>query len=723
MKGQQLFHSFLPGVTAAVLTTQPSWAQTIDVGGIELFASPNVSTSTYSGNLIANDIKGQLPTALTPADMTMVSQQPLSSNSIGVVVTGKTGVPMGEIGQESRNAQSVLFSLTPTADSFDPITGIGKLGDVGDKGAGGAGGVNFYPAFPSPSPHLPSALRLYAKLKNPETQLPTVSEVPARGAGAAKLLQEQVLCSQGQRDNMIIFPACSQQNTISGNLVAQANTGTPRVPPTDLAPTTPATPATVPTRPRPGSPINPQVPTTTPSAPTNSTPIVPTTNPAPAGSSVQVPDYLNANPNPLQFPTRPEEVRIQGTQPITLAQALELARRNSQDLQVALLNLERQKYAVREAQAALYPTANLTARVTRSRNSQQEQNARGQLVDSPATSNFSSSAEVNYFLYTSGRRLASIRQAEEQQRFYELEVEKTSEDLRLNVTTDYYALQSADEQVRIYQASVLNYQASLRDAQALERAGVGTRFDVLQAQVNLANAQQQLTNAFAQQRIVRRQLSQRLSLPQSVDISAADPVQLAGLWNQTLEESIVLAFQNRPELAEQLAQRNIAEQQRRQALAQLGPQISLVGQYQLQEPFNQNIGLKDIYSLQVQASLNLFDGGAQRASADQARIQIRIADTQFATQRNTARLQVEDAYFRLQSNLLNVQTSTTALAQARESLRLARLRFQAGVGTQTDVINQEAFLTTAEGNRVTAILDYNRALAQLQRYVTSRGLR
>jgi hypothetical protein len=42
---------------------------------------------------------------------------------------------------------------------------------------------------------------------------------------------------------------------------------------------------------------------------------------------------------------------------------------------------------------------------------------------------------------------------------------------------------------------VENAQASLRDTQAREQAGVGTRFDVLQAQVNLANAQQELTIA------------------------------------------------------------------------------------------------------------------------------------------------------------------------------------------------------------------------------------
>jgi outer membrane protein TolC len=122
----------------------------------------------------------------------------------------------------------------------------------------------------------------------------------------------------------------------------------------------------------------------------------------------------------------------------------------------------------------------------------------------------------------------------------------------------------------------------------------------------------------------------------------------------------------------------------------------------------------------VQTSLTLFDGGAAKASADQSRANIAIAETQFASQRNQIRFDVEQYYSQLQANLENVQTSSVALNQAREALTLARLRFQAGVGTQTDVIAAQNDLTRAEGNRVTAILDYNRALANLQRSVTSR---
>ncbi len=465
----------------------------------------------------------------------------------------------------------------------------------------------------------------------------------------------------------------------------------------------------------------------TPSTPTP-TPVIPSpTESDILNQGTPAPSYLNPSPNPLQFPTRPEEVRIQGTQPITLQQAFELARRNNRQLQVAELTLERSRAALREAQAALYPDLTIQSDITRSQSAggqiQAEQQAAIQgipsLESSPSTA-LSGTAQLSYDVYTAGERSGNIRANEEQVRFNQLDVERIASQLGLDVSNDYYNLQAGDELVRINRAAVTNAEASLRDAQALEQAGVGTRFDVLRSQVQLANATQDLTQALGDQLTARRQLARRLSLAQSVSISAADPVEIAGLWNLSLEESIVLAFQNRAELSQQLAQRNISESQRRIALAQIRPRISLVTSYNVLDDFDDNVsGVADGFSLGARFSLNLYDGGAARARAAQEESNIAIAETNFADTRDQVRFEVEQAYADLQSNLDNIQTASVALEQAREALRLARLRFQAGVGTQTDVINAENDLTNAEGNRVTAILDYNRALASLQRAISS----
>ena len=81
--------------------------------------------------------------------------------------------------------------------------------------------------------------------------------------------------------------------------------------------------------------------------------------------------------------------------------------------------------------------------------------------------------------------------------------------------------------------------------------------------------------------------------------------------------------------------------------------------------------------------------------------------------------EVEEGFFELEASFDNIGTAELGLEQAREALRLARLRFQAGVGTQLEVINSQTDLTRAEINLLVAILNYNRALSELQRSVSN----
>ncbi|WP_088242027.1 TolC family protein [Calothrix rhizosoleniae] len=696
MKGQQIFHSFLPGVTVAVLTTQPVWAETVNVNGLQLNPTPNVLTSTYGVKLLSNNKDKQLfqisDRSITdkaiPIGTTIARVEPSIRQNLGTQVIGKTGIPVGKISGTGNNQ---VFKFTPSSS-------ITKHLLVND----------FAPSEELLKSSLPEreitqnnviakekTILLARDAKQSVSRQPSASERLKSALGRARTNSGAV--------KPVELDSCQQQtegktNTPVALVLASHKCTTQRIPKQKLVQTEQPQPTVVE---QPG--------TTTPT---------------------QVPNYLNPKPNPLQFPTKPEEVKVQGNQPITLGQALELAKRNNRDLQLALLELQRTHGVLREAKAALYPTISVQTQVNR------QQSASSQLSDElqqragapdpdqdTVTSNFTATAQLSYDIYTSGNRSSTIKRRKEEVRNAELDVERISEELRLAVSTEYYNLQRRDEQVRIAQSAVKNAQASLKDAEALEQAGVGTRFDVLRFQVNLANAQQTLTNALSRQKNAQSALVDRLSLPQSVVVSAADKVKLAGLWDKTLEESIVLAFGNRPELQQNLIQRNIGEQQRRQALSAIRPQISLVADYDLLDQFDDRVGLTDGYSVALRASMTLFDGGRAKAQAFQAKTNIAIAETQFAQQRNRIRSDVEQAYSSLKANLDNIQTANAALGQAKESLRLARLRFQAGVGTQTEVIAAEDDLTEAEGNRITAIIDYNLALAELQRAVTFRSLR
>lgn len=440
---------------------------------------------------------------------------------------------------------------------------------------------------------------------------------------------------------------------------------------------------------------------------------------------------LAPDPNPLYLPKEVPQVEIKTTQGISLQDALELAQRTNLDLQTARQQVIAAQAGLRQAQAALFPGLGLQSQIVRNSSAAGEISGRasgtvggglGNSFAGAAQTTWDTALRLDYDIYTGGLRGAQIQQAEEQLVQARLNETQVAQQLQLDVANAYYDLQNADAQVTIGKSAVLNAEVSLRDAVAQERAGVGTQFAVLQAQVQLANAKQQLVNAERNQKVAQRNLVALLNLGETVNVTASDPVSVAGRWQSSLNDSILLSFNQRTELQTQLSQRRFAEAQKQQALSAIRPTIGLFAQVDflrfLEDSGNfteQGFGQGD--QVGIQFSVTLFDGGAALAGARQADANVAIADLGFSNQRDQIRFQVETAFADLISNQANISTASLALEQANESLRLARLRFQAGVGTQTDVIQQENALTQAQGNLVDAVLGYNRALASLQRAV------
>ncbi len=430
---------------------------------------------------------------------------------------------------------------------------------------------------------------------------------------------------------------------------------------------------------------------------------------------------VNPNANPLLFPTQKKEVEIDNFQSVTLTQAIEIALNNNQDLKVARLELERSNAELKAALAEQLPTADGDLEFN------QRADDTGNLG---GTDNFArdrtilqGQLEVGYDVYTGGRRGANIARANRQVYLSTLEIERITENTRFETTDAYYKLQNADAQVAIAQAAIEDFSQTLRDAQLLEQAGLGTRFDVLQAEVDLANANQALTRAIAAQRIARRELATVLSLAQKAELKAADEIQEAGQWGFSLEESIVKAYKNRVELEQILVQKEINKEDGVIAISEVRPQVSLFANYNFvntfEDTFPDATGYTDGYVLGARMRWRFFDGGRAQARQEQENLNMEIDETNFANQRDQIRLEVEKAYYEMVANKANITTTTKAVVTAEESLRLARLRFQAGVGTQTDVINSQRSLTESRGNYLQAIIGYNQSLNQLQRAVSN----
>jgi outer membrane protein TolC len=421
----------------------------------------------------------------------------------------------------------------------------------------------------------------------------------------------------------------------------------------------------------------------------------------------------------LVVPTTPSQVRLDITKPVTLAEILELVERSNSDVIRARILVDRARAVLRENEAARSPTVTGTVQYNYTDSAQTRLNNINNNTAIDTTSNpLNGTIAVDYNIFDSGAKEAAIRIAENNLRIAEADLSRIRQNIRLNIVTAYYNLQNNDETTRIQRKAVENSERSLKDTKARERAGIGTKFDVLQSEVQLANSKQDLLNAEAAQLVSRRELSRQLNYPATVEITAADKITPVSEWKLPVEETILMAVRNRAELDIRKLEREVARDRANAALATIGPQINLFGNFNTASEFTSGGGLGVGYQVGATLNWNLFDGGKAVAQVDQFKADQATAEARFEQDARQSRFDVEESFINQRSRLKQIETSTKAVQQAEESLRLARLRLDAGVGTQLEVITAEAALTTADVNRVQAIIGYNQSRANLERAVS-----
>ena len=448
---------------------------------------------------------------------------------------------------------------------------------------------------------------------------------------------------------------------------------------------------------------------------------------APAATSL-APGLENlAAPPSLGLPVKPSQVRIQELRPISMRQAENLAEVNNPSLKAVASQVEQAQSALRAQIALWYPTLSLTATLPSYRGGESSTADRNTPLRRTTESIWQMDAALQaaWRLIDPSRtpRIASARdQFEKAKNQYLIALRE----LRLQVAQTYLDLQQADDGVRIGQESVRASLVSLRDAKARFQAGVATKLEVLQAETQLARDQQVLTGFLSSQSITRRVLASQLDLPQTITPTASDPSLVLGVWRPSLQESIVAAYAFREELDQALLDISIANSNANVQLADSQPFLSIVNSlrttrsngYQVQslgEDLSGSYGWTFDNSVALDFRWNLFDGGAARASYRQNKQLAQENVFRFAERRDAIRRDVEESFYELEKNNRNITTTAQEVLSARESLRLARLRFQAGVTTQREVVDTQRDLTQAEVRYSSAISDYNKRLVELQR--------
>ena len=440
-----------------------------------------------------------------------------------------------------------------------------------------------------------------------------------------------------------------------------------------------------------------------------------------------------AAPASLALPTQVDQVRIKALRPLSLKDVENLAEVNNPNLKAIASQVDQAQSNLRSQLAAWYPTLNLNAQNLPSYTGGNQ----GSLIGTEKPDGLPSKKAYTYtsrwdmaanltaqWDLINPQRVPQVSAARDQFEQAKNQYLIALRELRLQASQAYFQLQLSDDRVRIGQESVRASLVSLRDARARFQAGVATKLEVLQAETQLARDQQLLTDSLNDQSLARRDLARLLDLPQNITPTAKEPLRPIGLWTPSLQESIVAAYAFREEIDNAILDISVSNSQANSALGAAQPFLSLFAttsgvrydgteQVIVDLPGTGGWAVENTFGMNLR--WNIFDGGASRAQYRQSKQKAQENTFRFAQTRDDIRFQVEQSFYNLGRANRNIQTTSREVISSREALRLSRLRFQAGVSTQREVVDTQRDLTQAEVRYAQALAEYNTNLAELRR--------
>jgi outer membrane protein TolC len=234
---------------------------------------------------------------------------------------------------------------------------------------------------------------------------------------------------------------------------------------------------------------------------------------------------------------------------------------------------------------------------------------------------------------------------------------------------------------------------------------------VLQTKVQLANAQDNEIKAQNNYKLAVSSLNNVIGLPLNTEIRVKDVLSYQP-YSLSLDECTNYGLDHRPEMAQAQVNISIAKDQVKIARSGYLPTLAFSAVddwYSGDFPGTKN----NYWTVGLNASMDLFDGGLTKSQVKQANDGVTAAVKQAQQTHDNISLQIQQAYQSMKEAEKRIDTSNVAITEAAENYRMTNIRYDAGVGTNMDVVDAELDLAQARTNYIQALYDYNTSKAQL----------
>jgi outer membrane protein TolC len=398
---------------------------------------------------------------------------------------------------------------------------------------------------------------------------------------------------------------------------------------------------------------------------------------------------------------------------LSLPDALKLALANNKQLQATVLEKDISDGRTTESYSEVLPT--LTGAAGYSRVGP----ADTYLTTAPTDpfDQYAASLHIRQPLYKGGAIESALKAAHLYAYWADELIRSATQGVLYNAALAFYDVLLAERLQAAASATLASAADQLKVARDMAAAGSASRYDVLRAEVAVANAESDLIQQENRNRLARTRLFQVMGV-------TADPaLRIAGdlVFEKSepgLGAALRLAHLNRPDLYQADLLVRLQRESLQVAKSRYYPTVSGVASYDWVLRENRTPDEGDwlrAWTAGVQVDVPIFDGMAREGRVDQERALLKRREAELAGAEEQVLLEINQSLANLQDAEKVVASQRLNLARAREALNLAEAGFREGVNTSTDLSDARAALRLAEGLSAQALYAHTVARLSLRR--------
>jgi outer membrane protein len=416
---------------------------------------------------------------------------------------------------------------------------------------------------------------------------------------------------------------------------------------------------------------------------------------------------------------------VQGmTSDLTLSKAVETALSRNPGLQASGFGVLSAQEKIIQARSGAMPRVYLSGRSSRTTNPMwafgtklnQESITAGdfdpdRLNNPDGITNYASTLLVAWPVYDSGQTWYGLQQAQLNHEAAALFETRTRQQVVARTITAYIGALFAREKQTVIQQILETARSHQKLVASRYKGGFVAKSDLLRAQVQIADLEQQLAEAKSQTDISKCQLNVAMGVDGSPDYTLSTRLKADAPVTGSLESWIGTALSNRPDLKHLEFQKQIAQKEIGKSKASRNPSVSLAGNYEVNsEDFNE---AATNYTIGAVVSMPLFTGGLISAKIREAGINLQQVTTVLKGMEQQICGETRQAFFNAQSAWERIRVTQAAVGQSRESLRIVKNRYNSGLFTITDLLDAQVMVQQSMTHQIKAIHDYKAAATRL----------